>query len=292
MRFHTVLAASDFSPDADQAVAEAAGVASRTAAELVLLHVEPLAEPWPSGVIVSAGALSHLYPTADDRLERSRHELAQVAQRLAARGIPVRAQVALGRPDEVIVAAANERDADLVVVGTRGRTGLARTLLGSVASSVIRHGTRPVLVVRRRAGAGPAGMFRRVLVASDFSPASEAALELAVALAGDAAELELFHVRRTARSPEVARELEQACEATGRQWLARHAGPHRTFRFTQQSGSPAKRILERLEPGGGGYDLVALGAHGLRGFRRLTLGGTAEAVVRHAPCTTLLAYRP
>jgi nucleotide-binding universal stress UspA family protein len=57
-------------------------------------------------------------------------------------------EVLEGRPDEMIVEAAVRHDAEIVVVGTVGRTGLARVTLGSVAERVVRHAAVPVLVVR------------------------------------------------------------------------------------------------------------------------------------------------
>jgi nucleotide-binding universal stress UspA family protein len=73
------------------------------------------------------------------------------------RGVAVKGIVLAGRPNDVLVAAAKQRDADLIVLGSHGRRGLRRLFLGSVAEDVVRHSAVPVLVVRSRSRTAAAG---------------------------------------------------------------------------------------------------------------------------------------
>jgi len=206
--------------------------------------------------------------------------------------------VTVGRPAEAIVATADEVDAGLLVVGARGHSALAQILLGSVSTRVVRLATRPVLVAR--AVAAPPRL-ARVLVATDFSPASEAALATAVELADETAAIELFHVRhvlgamdlpgRALERIKLDRELAAAYEERAQAWIRHHQRGGQTLRFVQEAGPVAKHLFSRLVDGEARYDLVALGAHGGHGFARLILGGIAESTVRHAPCSTLIAFQ-
>src|SRR4051794_14441849 len=111
--------------------------------------------------------------------------LASVATRLRARGLTVEAAVRHGDPASVIVAASAEEGGALVVMGTHGRTGLARLHLGSGARRVLHHAARATLVVPPGAAA-PAGeeaMIPAITVTLDGSALAEGALPLAASLA-------------------------------------------------------------------------------------------------------------
>ncbi|MCU4925876.1 universal stress protein [Halobacteria archaeon AArc-dxtr1] len=86
----------------------------------------------------------------DDAPERERaQELLDTARRRGAeRGVEIETEVARGRPDRAIVKRADEENYDLVVIGSHGREGVARVLLGSVAEKVVRRSPIPVLVAR------------------------------------------------------------------------------------------------------------------------------------------------
>jgi len=80
--------------------------------------------------------------------ERGETVVGEVADRAEARAVPVETAVERGLPHEAILQYADERDADVVVMGTHARTGLNRFLIGSVTEKIIRSAERPVLVVR------------------------------------------------------------------------------------------------------------------------------------------------
>jgi nucleotide-binding universal stress UspA family protein len=84
----------------------------------------------------------------EEQRRAAKAELADLAARLAKRGVKVRTLLREGTPHRAIVDAAKQPGTDLIVMGTHGRTGMSRLLLGSVAELVIRHAPCPVLTVR------------------------------------------------------------------------------------------------------------------------------------------------
>lgn len=95
------------------------------------------------------GAVGDIPPVDDDDLARAaRSELDRFLAGLPPAGVDVEPVVRLGTPEEEILAEADGWGADLVVLGTHARTGISHLLLGSVAESVVRHGSWDALVVR------------------------------------------------------------------------------------------------------------------------------------------------
>ena len=136
----SVLLATDLSPTSTMAEDEALRLAASLRARLIAVSViDPGTLRLPSG----------RYRT---RVDQVRAEREVVAQRLVRRarelGIPTAFLVWEGQPGEAIVEAAEAEVADLIVLGTHGRTGIDRSLFGSVSDHVIRHAPCPVVVVR------------------------------------------------------------------------------------------------------------------------------------------------
>jgi nucleotide-binding universal stress UspA family protein len=145
--FRLILVPTDFSPPAEAALATAVRLARAMDATLLLLHVAveaplysegPFAGPRVRDVFRSAAEWAH-------------RQLAAVAARVRADGVDVRAEVRQGAAPAEIVARARTARADVIVIGTQGRGGVERTLLGSVADRVVRTAPCPVLTVRGRA---------------------------------------------------------------------------------------------------------------------------------------------
>lgn len=143
----TILLATDLTAASREATERAIDLAGRLGARLLIVNVLEKRR------LVGGG--SH------DRVDQARSEreshLVKVVRDARAAGVTAEFLVWEGDPGGSIAAAAEAEDADLVVVGTRGRSGAERMLLGSVSDHVVRHATCPVLVVRpsaRRADAG------------------------------------------------------------------------------------------------------------------------------------------
>ncbi len=180
-----------------------------------------------------------------------------------------------------IVAEAEKIEADVIVMGRTGRTGLSRLLMGSVTARVIGHSPINVLVVPQGASLG----FARLLVASDGSPHSAAAFLEALALAGSPGVVQLFALT-------AAREEGEIIEA--------RKNIDQLLAAANQAGLP----LQGLEPEGqqpddaivqaalrNGVDLIIMGSHGRTGLSRLLMGSVTERVIGQAPCPVLVVKK-
>jgi nucleotide-binding universal stress UspA family protein len=232
------------------------------------------------------------------RVEVARR-LGTAIEALQARGIEVELVNPTGPPGEVVAHVATERKAELIVVGTHGNTGISRFLLGSVAASVLRHAPCDVLVCRGTSGPSP---FLRPLVATDFSPSSYRALRNTAELTPPGTPIEIVHAWQLpvgsvgatlfgqARFPwsTIRDAVLAGAKTQADKLLTAHAELGHPLHVDLVQGPPASVITHAAERGA--HDLIAIGTHGHRGFRRLLLGSVAESVIRHAPCSVLVAH--
>jgi nucleotide-binding universal stress UspA family protein len=292
----TIIAGVDLSVPSEQALERAAALALQNGALLVMVHAQaddaPI-EHVDNEVLKQLGEVS-----AAMRLEEIKR-LTEKHQQLTARGVNVELVHRTGPPGEVISELATERHAELIVIGTHGRTGVQRFLLGSVATAVLRHSPCDVLVCRGVAAGSP---FLRPLVATDFSPSSARALRNAALLSVPDAPIEVMHAWQLPAGSWGATLLGQArfpwstvrdavltsAQAQADKFIAGFATFHHPLHVSLVQGPPASVITHTAESGG--HDLIAIGTHGHSGFRRLLLGSVAESVVRHAPCSVLVAH--
>jgi nucleotide-binding universal stress UspA family protein len=145
--FYRVIVPTDFSPCAEEAWALARRLAAVCGSELVLVHVVVEAAPYGEGAFTMERSRQLYEATrqwAADTLEKWVAEARDT-------GLRARAVLRSGAPHREIVALATDERADLVVMGTHGRGGLNRMLLGSVADRVVRLAPCPVLTVREAA---------------------------------------------------------------------------------------------------------------------------------------------
>ena len=141
--FHRVLVATGGSPWSDNAVKYAIGLTRDYGLELVIVHVLTETPPY---FIAEAG------PSLDSLLEGSeeagRRMLDEAMDWATEAGIQCDSDLVWGRVPEVICHVAQERNCDLIVVGSRGLTGLKRLMLGSISNAVAAKASCPVLVVK------------------------------------------------------------------------------------------------------------------------------------------------
>lgn len=138
-----IVAATDFSDASRPALVEAAGLARMWDAELILLHVlEPIFHL--HGLTAKIAGESEVYAVEPADLEP---EWQALAARVDLAGVRHRHEVVKGEPVEAILAAAENADADLLVVGTHGRSAVTRALLGSSAEAILDEVPGPVLIV-------------------------------------------------------------------------------------------------------------------------------------------------
>ena len=281
-----ILLLTDFSEPSELAVPFATAIAREYESKVYAMHV---LTPVPLGYASPESAA-----TAIERFE----EGAQAGmQRLDAELVGVPHDVMLVRGESVwppVEIALGEYEIELVILGTHGRTGTMKLLLGSVAEEIFRRAMVPVLTIGPsvKKGLHSGGQFRRVLFATDFTLEAQAAAPYAISMAEEnQARLLLLHVmrdpdtksnRRTSQDS-VANVMHQLYESVPEEtelWCR----PKATVRF----GNPAERILEaavELEA-----DLIVLGVRGasehLSAATHLERT-TAHKVVAHAPCPVL-----
>jgi universal stress protein A len=149
MAIKRILVPVDFSEDAMNALEYAGDFAQKFGGELLILHVvEPIYYGTPADMYVTSPNLSLLL---DEQRAVATQQLARLSAKLEQKGQRHRTMLKTGVPAQVIADTARSKHADLIVMSTHGRTGLAHILMGSVTEKVVRHAGCPVLTVRRMA---------------------------------------------------------------------------------------------------------------------------------------------
>ena len=144
---NTILCPVDFSEGSDRALAQAIEFARALQADIHLLHVFQMPTyPAPMGAAYGADAATLLDHTRQIR-NRLQERLSDLKDGTAAEGVEITTHLAEGRHYSVIVESAKKLGADLIVMGTHGRSGLSHLVLGSVAERVVRLAESPVLTV-------------------------------------------------------------------------------------------------------------------------------------------------
>lgn len=255
MKIFEVLLASDFTARSDRPLDRAIRLAEERQASLAIVHV----------------------------LEKSaQNDEAEIIPRLRAE-LPDAAQhadliVREGSAPKVLAAVAAERASDLIVTGVARYNSIGDYFLGTAVDHIIRNAEQPVLIVRCRA----AEPYRRLLVATDLSDCSRAALMAAAALFPDAAitMVHAFHVPyegwlksddvKTNVREEVQQELDAFLAGIDRSVQTRLD----THLVEGETGSVVLQELSRTNA-----DLLVLGTHGRSGFAHATIGSHAEALL-------------
>jgi nucleotide-binding universal stress UspA family protein len=301
MHLERLVLATDFSAAARLALEHAVAIATRFQARLYIFHAIDVRDGDSQG---NESLADDFYELAE---RRAREELEALRARLGPPAIhpgpiSIVETVRIGAPSDEIVGFAGEKEADLVVVGTKGRTGLARVLVGSVAESVVRRAPCPVLAVRVPESAAPPvnpPSFARIVCAVDSSDSSRAALRASCDLA-DRFDAEVVAVtvvddylvaQATTLSPLDAVALERRFVEIAHDNLERcveetvGAKCGKGIRRRVETGRPAESIARAAELEGA--SLVACGTHGRSGIVRALFGSVAEKIVRLSPCPVL-----
>ena len=175
LKFKKIVVATDLSHISSSALRYAQALAVFHHAALYVVHViDPMAYAFPSG--------EPSFYAAD---QAAREELRRIEEQTRFMGIPVHSAVETGTICERILEAVKNSDADLLMLGTQGKTEAGRVALGKIARRLLAKAPCPVMTVSPGAEASLpwAGCWRRVLAATDFSTASISALQCAHQLA-------------------------------------------------------------------------------------------------------------
>lgn len=298
-----ILCPIDFSDYSRRALDHAIAIARWYGSTVTALHVFPLAPvmAYPPG----APGYEPFVLTSVDR-SRLLEDMKSFIAAESAPGVSLDAVIRQGSPATEILDHAGALPADLLVIGTHGRSGFERLLLGSVTERVLRKATCPVLTVPRgQADAVPAApvLFRQILCPVDFSASSMHALNHAMSMAQEAdAHLTVLHV--------MTYEHEYGPEAPG---VAAGADELTLARFRQQYEDNARQRLREAVPdtvaaycsvdtmitgGKPGHeilrvatdrqsDLIVIGVQGRGVADLMFFGSTTQQVVRQAACPVL-----
>jgi nucleotide-binding universal stress UspA family protein len=297
-----ILCPIDFSDFSRRALDHAVAIAKTYRSTVTVLHVSTIA---PVAAYVSGSGLpphTSLTPLDREALLASVKRFATID---AGAGVSLECDVAEGPAATAILAWADAMPADLLVLGTHGRSGFERLVLGSVAEKVLRKATCPVLTVPGGAGKetlAPPVMFRRILCALDFSDCSIHALRFAMSLAEQTeAHLTVLHVIEL--PPDIPREPHEPILAAPRDLreyiaLAEDDCTRRLQKVIPDAlrvrgivdtllatGKPYREVLRVAAEKNS--DLIVIGIHGRGPIDRLFFGSTTEQVVRHATCPVL-----
>jgi nucleotide-binding universal stress UspA family protein len=285
--FKKILCATDFSESAAAALQVASRLAIQAGAELEIVTAWSLP--------VTGAIEGYAFPGAalEQMIDDGRRGLEQAAAAARDAGV-VRLSTKLLQGsawDAVSAEAKQDPNVELVVVGTHGRSGLSRVLLGSVAERIVRHAPCSVLVVRPTDT-----LFQHVACPVDFGEPARFAADLAAKLtAPDGRGLMLLYALEmpvtfgTHTTPDFVAELDRRATKTLDDWKTNlRTLTTARVEIQQRIGTPAGQVLAMLDADPT-YDLVVVGSHGRTGLKRLFLGSVAERIVRYAKPSVLVA---
>jgi nucleotide-binding universal stress UspA family protein len=283
--YRRILVATGGSPWSEAAVAYALRLAARLGAELRILTV--LTMPTASLMSDTAGVFDLLMDSVE---HEGKMRLYKAASRATWAGVPYETLIKWGNIPDTILQAADEEACELIVLGSRRLTGWKRLMLGSISNAVAARAPQPVLVVKRTdLPRSQAFLWRRVLVATDGSPWSDAAVDHALGLAqAHHSAICLLHVERT-RPPAG----DGTAPADGKNLLAlaaaRAAAAGVPFETHLAQGNVVETVLDTAASLQ--CDGIVLGSRGLTGWKRLMLGSISNAVAAKALQPVLIVKR-
>jgi len=285
--FTNILFATDFSPHSNAALPYAAAIARQYGAKIYGAHIVASED-----YLFTAPDLWPAHLQQQEQLEQ------EVKGRLAEqlRGVQHETLFGVGDVWNTLSRLIGEHDIDLLVVGTHGRTGARKLLMGSIAEKIFRQAACPVLSIGPNVSCKPAGeiRFRNILLATDFGEESLASLRYAFSLAEEAqATLTLLHVIEQpeagiidmeAVTASVMRRLKELVPPEAEAWCRVEC----QVEFGQQFALPAQRILEIARDKAA--DLIILGVHPTHSAMSTVTHlaqTTAQHIVAHSMCPVL-----
>lgn len=282
----TILVPTDGSDNAEAAVDHAIILAQRFDATVHALYVTHV----PSYVGVEAGTdMATVRQVIEDEGDSA---LASVERQCARAGVDVTSSKRTGNPSREITAFVGEGQADVVVMGTHGRGGVTRLLLGSVTETVLRRSDIPVLAVPK-GSPPPEGAYEDILVATDASEGSRLAAEVAIEWAeAFEAHLHAMYVVDTGlvTSDVVLRALEGEGNTAVADVERKAEDVGLSVSTAIPEGVPHEAI--RAYAGENDVDCIVLGSHGRDMIERAMLGSVSERTVRTAEQPVLVVPTP
>jgi nucleotide-binding universal stress UspA family protein len=288
----SILVAIDFSEYSKVALDICLGASGCMETKLYVLHT---IEKFPHDYLHLLSSTAHTdmkQKLEEDAIARIQ---AMIPEEIRGKGdiIPM---VRFGKPFLEIIQVAKEENVDLLVIGTHGRAGVDRVILGSVAERIVRKAGCPVMVIRDRKYTG----FKRIIVPIDFSDCSRKALEYAIATANSHnSKLTILHVYEESfiepyvnaanseeEAGEIMKEIEQVNETKYDEFLKTIDLRGVEYDKLLVKGIPETEIVEiAMEQQA---DLIVMGTYGRTGIKHILIGSTAEEVVRAVHCDIII----
>lgn len=302
--YKRIVVGVDFSVASKAAADLAMHVARASGAEIMLLHVGYVPD-LPSGLADAVSNTASEYRRiAEASLDEDRSQLAEWRERYHGQGVDVCHMAVEGAPDKAICEVADDWEANLICVGTRGLKGVARFVLGSVAERVVRGAQKDVMVVKEQEhDTDEQGGFRRILVGTDFSESSLQTLQAARQFAAEGATVELIHcieepsfgqrlseLGRQSIIQELEDNVREVMQERGHAFVEAHCADMTEVSFRLVSGDPKEVLAKYAEEKS--FDLVALSTRSRKGVKGFLLGSVAESTVRHSPSSVLISKQP
>jgi nucleotide-binding universal stress UspA family protein len=294
IRFERILCPTDFSKFSFRAADYGIAIARHYGGEVHFLHVIPESLMHPDQFPYVAQPLR---PDPEMR-KRAVERLDAFVALSRADGLDTRSSVVDGAPVDAILEAAKADESELICLGTHGREGFERLVLGSVTEKVLRKAKCPVLTVSEpgdEKAAKPA-VFKNILCAVDFATPSLKALEVSLSLAQEAAgRVMLFNAvewfseepgwesgvsvpdYRVQMEEQVKKRLDEIVPSKVRDWCE--------VETIVRSGKPYRELLSVAKEKGA--ELIVMGVRGRNPLDLMLFGSTTQHVVRQAECPVL-----
>jgi len=270
-----ILVATDFSKAAAHALRYASALAERTRARLVVIYADEFIPPLGETTIEASLATRRIGQLIADAQEK----LITHVEENVSPYVPFDARVIVDSTVSSIVNEANESGADLLVMGTHGRTGVRRLIVGSVCESVMRAVSIPVMAVSAAAADHESLEINKVVCIVDQSPECADALRIAAAMAPEA-RLILLKRREDDRPQQAAESLMRL-----RRWLPAELVDRCELRLVDHDWS-AEQLANFAASVGA--DLIAAGGHRGHGMSDRIRGTTTDRIVQRSECPVLV----
>jgi nucleotide-binding universal stress UspA family protein len=268
----TILVPYDFSKEAEYALNFAIGIAKKTQNLLKLFHVVelPIGQSFNTMGEVSTytnDAATQIYTI--ELIEKRKVQMAKLEQTFANQGFEFQTNMVFGNPYAGISKEIADEGADLVIMGSKGASGLEEVLIGSNTEKVVRNVTCPVITIK-----GPTTIedIRKIVFASDFNEDAGQVIEKLKALA-EVISAELHFVK--INTPSLFEGSKNSTQKIRR--FVDEYGLKAASIQIYNSGTEEEGILEYADEINA--DLIAMSTHGRTGFLRLLSGSIAEDVV-------------
>lgn len=289
---NTFLVPVDFSDNSKRALLWAHWMATRLEGRIRLLHVAELQ------TVAIPDMPAEMFDQEEERaLTAAKDMLSGLSLDADIVDIEITSANLYRPPARVIQEVALRLGARMIVMGTHGRRGVRRLLLGSVTEEVVRHAQCPVLVVQMDQKALPKAPVSRIFVPLDFSENTDAALAETVAMAKTfKAAVDLFHAVDMPYLPYVGlandplKDIEKRALVSAGEKLDAYAAKLQEEGLEvdvhKRTGPAGATILEAARDNDA--ELIIIASHGRQGMDRLLLGSVAEKVLRGTKCPVLV----